>query len=152
MKTCSFFGHSKVEVTLELQDKLKAQVLRLLSNGFDCFYFGGFGAFDKLCWHIVTKIKCANPHIQRIFCLSDPKHLLPSKRPKYLKDSDYEQFVYLNLDFDYWYSRIYYRNCKMISQSDFAIFYAFNRENSGAYKAYKYALKIKKRCINLANE
>ena len=38
----------------------------------------------------------------------------------------------------------------MIDQSDFIIFYAECKENSGAYKAYKYAQKKRgKQIINL---
>lgn len=37
----------------------------------------------------------------------------------------------------------------MINQSDFVIFYTIDQENSGAYKAYKYAKKIKKDHFNL---
>ena len=40
----------------------------------------------------------------------------------------------------------------MIDKSDFIIFYAEKRENSGAYKAYKYAKKKKdKMIVNLWN-
>jgi len=37
----------------------------------------------------------------------------------------------------------------MIDDSDKVIFYVEQRENSGAYKAYQYALKKKKNLINL---
>lgn len=149
MKICSFFGHRDITVSEELKIKLNVEILRLLKIGFDCFYFGGFGIFDHLCWQLVTELKIDFPNIRRVYCLSDPRHTCLSKRPKWLKDEDYEEFVYLDLDYDYWYTRIYYRNCEMINQSDFVIFYALDQENSGAYKAYKYAKKIKKHHINL---
>lgn len=149
MKICSFFGHRDITVSEELKIKLNKEILHLLKIGFECFYFGGFGMFDHLCWQLVTELKSDYPNIRRVFCLSDPRHTRLSKRPKYLKNTDYEEFIYLTLDSDYWYSRIYYRNCEMINQSEFVIFYAFEKENSGAYKAYKYAKKIKKNLINL---
>lgn len=149
MKICSFFGHSKIIITEDLTTQLITEIRRLLSDGFDCFYLGGFGMFDHLCWQLVTEFKADYPTIRRVYCLSDPRHTRLSKRPKYLKDTDYEEFIYLDLDFDSWYTRIYYRNCEMINQSDFVIFYAFDKENSGAYKAYKYAKKIQKDHINL---
>ena len=41
----------------------------------------------------------------------------------------------------------------MIDCSDYVIFYAENREKSGAYKAYKYAKKKKRKdIINLYKE
>lgn len=151
MKICAFFGHRDIQVTEEIKDRLKEEVVKLISIGFKSFYFGGFGNFDNLCWEIVTEMKATKPEITRIFCLTDSRHTRANKRPKYLKDSDYEQFVYLDLEYDYWYKRIYYRNCEMINLSDFVIFYAINNKDSGAYKAYKYAIRIKKDHINLAN-
>lgn len=113
------------------------------------FYFNGFGEFDDLCHEVITELNEKYPFIKRIYCLSDPRHLRLFKRPNWLKDEDYEEFVYLDLDFDYWYTRLYYRNCEMINQSDYVIFYVHNTENSGAYKALQYAEKKKKTIISL---
>ena len=123
ISTCSVFGHSKIEITKELEDKLIATFEQLIKQGCKYFYFGGFGEFDDLCHKIISELKNTYPHIQRIFCLSDPRHQRISKRPKWLKDEDYEEFIYLDLDFDYWYQRIYYRNLAMINDSDYCVFY-----------------------------
>lgn len=149
VETCSVFGHSKIENTKELEDKLIATFEDLIKQGCKYFYFGGFGEFDDLCHKVVSNLKSTYPHIQRIFCLSDPRHQRISKRPKWLKDEDYEEFIYLDLDFDWWYQRIYYRNCAMIDRSDIVVFYVEPRENSGAYKAYKYAKQKKKKTLNI---
>lgn len=117
MKICSFFGHSDTIITDELKATLNSEFLRLISVGFDCFYFGGFGMFDHLCWQLITDLKNTYPQIRRIYCLSNPRHTRLSKRPRYLKYEDYEKFIYLNLSFDYWYTRIYYRNCEMINKA-----------------------------------
>lgn len=150
ISTCSVFGHSKIEITKELEDKLIATFEDLIKQGCEYFYFGGFGEFDDLCHKVISKLKNTYPHIQRIFCLSDPRHQRISKRPKWLKDEDYEEFIYLDLGFDWWYQRIYYRNLAMIDRSDVVVFYVEPRENSGAYKTYKYAKQKKKNLINLA--
>ncbi len=63
-----------------------------------------------------------------------------------------EEFTYLPLDYNYWYTRIYYRNCEMIDRSDCVIFYAEQKKESGAYKALRYAQKKKKPHINLFYE
>lgn len=149
ISTCSVFGHSKIEITKQLEDKLIAIFEDLIKQGCKYFYFGGFGEFDDLCHKIISELKTTYPHIQRIFCLSDPRHQRISKRPKWLKDDDYEEFIYLDLDFDWWYQRIYYRNLAMIDRSDIVVFYVEQRENSGAYKAYKYAKQKKKTIINI---
>ena len=66
-----------------------------------------------------------------------------------MKDEDFEEFIYLDLAFDWWYQRIYFRNVEMINQSDFVIFYVNRTAKSGAYKTFQYAKKIKKPFINL---
>ncbi|MEG1752071.1 MAG: hypothetical protein RR140_03015 [Clostridia bacterium] len=150
-KICSVFGHSKIKITYELKEKLKSCLINLIENKqVKIFYFGGLGEFDDLCWRIVTKLKVIYPDLKRIYCLSDPRHQRICKRPGWLKNEDYEEFVYLNLKFDWWYQRIYFRNCKIIDQSDYVVFYVKNTENSGAYKAMQYAKNNKKMFINLA--
>lgn len=149
LNSCSVFGHSEIEVTKELEYELFATFEKLIEQGCKDFYFGGFGQFDELCHDVISELKKAHPHIKRIFCLFDPRHQRISKRPKWLKDEDYEEVIYLDLEFDWWYQRIYYRNCAMIDKSDVVVFYVEPRENSGAYKAYKYAIRKKKFTINL---
>ena len=122
-KSCSVFGHSKIKITKELENYLKSTFEMLITQeNVKYFYFGGFGEFDDLCHSIITELKTKHLEIYRIFCLSDPRHQRLSKRPKWLKDEDYEEITYLDLNFDYWYSRIYYRNCEIIDHSDYCVF------------------------------
>lgn len=148
-KICSFFGHRKVEEDIDERIKEKVEDL-IVSQGVEIFLFGGFGEFDELCHKIVSTLKLKYPQIKRCFCLIDERHLQKAKRPKYLLDEDYEEFLYLPLEYDYWYTRIYYRNCEMIDKSDYIVFYAMEKKESGAYKALTYARKKKKQWINLA--
>lgn len=145
-KICSVFGHSKIEEDVDhLKSKLNEVFINLIEEkGVGIFFFGGFGDFDHLCWEVVTELIKKYPFVKRVYCLEDVRYLRPRKRPKYLKDEDYEDFIYLDLDYNYWYTRIYYRNCEMIKQSDYVVFYIRNTENSGAYKAYKFARREKK--------
>lgn len=150
-KTCAFFGHSEIIITEELKQKVKKHIEELIVyQGYNIFMFGGFGMFDNLCWQIVTELKQKYTSIKRVYCLSEEKHLKVNKRPFYLKNEDYEEFTYFSLEFDWWYTKIYYRNRAIINNSDFIIFYVKNQNYSGAYKAMKYAIKIKKSFINLA--
>lgn len=151
-KICSFFGHREIEITEDLVLKLTVFIEKLIVNkNFGIFYFGGFGMFDDLCYKIVSQLKQKYPYVKRIFCLSDPRHQRVSKRPNWLKNEEYEEYVYLELKYDYWYTRIYFRNCEMINRSDFVIFYAKENEDSGAYKALQHAIKNKKDFINFFN-
>ncbi len=149
-KSCSCFGHNKINVSKHLKEKLMSIFKELISKeNVKYFYFGGFGEFDDLCHSIITELKNEYPEVYRIFCLSDPRHQRLSKRPKWLKDEDYEEITYLDLNFDYWYTRIYFRNCEIIDHSDFVVFYVNHTEKSGAYKALQYAIKKKKQIINI---
>ena len=148
-KICSFFGHRKIEATESLSEKLKAEILKAIGFGVRTFYFGGFGAFDALAHKTVTEIKDLHPELQlkRIFCAPTEYYL--RKIGRYTRSEDYEDAIYLEPSFKGWYKSIYFRNCAMIDKSSFLCFYAEARNNSGAYKALKYAEKKKKQIINL---
>lgn len=99
-KSCSVFGHSKIKITKELENNLKSTFKMLITQeNVKYFYFGGFGEFDDLCHSIITELKNEYPEVYRIFCLSDPRHQRLSKRPKWLKEEDYEEITYLDLKF-----------------------------------------------------
>ena len=148
-KVCSFFGHREIKGKENVTEKVVEIVERLIGKGVTVFLFGGFGEFDELCHKAVSFVKERYPSIKRVYCLSEEKYVKGRKRPKYLKVQDYEELIYLPLSFNYWYTRIYYRNCEMIEKSDYVIFYADNRKDSGAYKALQYAMKRKKEYINV---
>ena len=150
--SCSVFGHKEIEITNELKVSLKDTFIDLITNKNVCiFYFGGFGQFDDLCWQIITELKQTQfPHIKRVYVCENEDYInRPRKRPKWLKNEDYEEIIFFALNFDYWYTRIYYRNIAIIDHSDFNIFYIRNTENSGAYKVYKYAKQQHKNIIML---
>ncbi len=149
--SCSVFGHNEIEITNELKIRLKNAFIDLITNkNVSIFYFGGFGQFDELCWQIITKLKQIFPHIKRIYVCENETYVnRPRKRPKWLKNEDYEEIIYFSLRFNYWYTLIYYRNLEIIDHSDYCLFYIRNTKNSGAYKAYKYAKQNKKNIITL---
>ena len=146
---CSFFGHRDVEITDELTEKTTKEIEQVIVEGCRTFYFGGYSDFDDLCYKIVTKIKAENPNLElkRVYCVSQEKYL--RKKVRYFNKEDYDDVVYLMPSFEGWYKSIYFRNCAMIDDSDLVIFYCEENPNSGAYKAYKYAIKSKKKVINL---
>ena len=149
-KICSVFGHREIEETEELRATTTAEIVKAVDFGCRVFYFGGYGAFDELCYKIVTETAQNNPSlgIKRIYCVAQERYL--TKKCRYFRREDYDEIIYLAPSFDWWYTSIYYRNCAMIDESDYIIFYAEERRESGAYKAYEYARKKKeKRVVNL---
>lgn len=151
-KSCSFFGHRNIESNDDLKSRLINIVERLIKDNFGIFYFGGFGEFDDMCYKVVTELKKKYPHIRRVFCLYDTRHKRIDRRPEWLRVEEYEEYIYLDIDYDYWYTRIYYRNIEIINRSDFVIFYAKDIATSGAYKALKYAISRKVKFINLRTQ
>ncbi len=149
IKSCSFFGHRQVEGIGDLESKIERVVEQLIKSGCEIFYFGGYGDFDELCYKVVTKMQEQYRHIKRVFCLTDEKYLSSYKRPKWMSLYACEEYVYFYLKYDYWYTKIYFRNCEIVKRSDLIVFYAREDENSGAYKILKYATKNKKQFINL---
>ena len=149
-KVCSCFGHFDVEITDELKARTSKEIEKAIAEGVRIFLFGGRSDFDDLVYDIVAEKKAQNSQldIKRIFYFALDKQL--RKPPRWFQRKEYEGYDCPCKDFDWWYTAIYYRNCAMIDQSDLILFYAEERENSGAYKAYKYAVKSHKNIINFA--
>ena len=148
-KTCSCFGHSDVDITDDLIARTRIEIDKAIEDSVRIFLFGGRSDFDDLCYDLVTEKKNANPqlNIKRVFCFALDKQL--RKPPRWYVPKEYEALECPTKDFDYWYTAIYYRNLAMIDQSDLILFWVEERENSGAYKTYRYAVKKHKRIVNL---
>ena len=144
---CSFFGHRDIELSENLYATTTAEIMRSVALGCHVFYFGGYGDFDALCYQIVTKIKAEHPDlaIERVYCVAQERYL--RKNVRYFQREDYDDVIYLDPSFDGWYKSIYFRNCAMIDASRYVIFYAEERKNSGAYKAFQYAKRKKEKTV-----
>ena len=150
---CAFFGHRNVECGEELYNKIENEVEALITKGsVTNFLFGGYGEFDSKSHFVVTKLKEKYPFLKRIYCYSDEKTFRQLKRRGQVLENEYEETLFLPLEYNYWYTRVYYRNCKMIDISNVILFYVNKREGSGAYKALAYAKKKGKIYKNLALE
>ncbi len=149
IKTCSCFGHSNVNITDDLIARTRMEINKAVADGVRIFLFGGRSDFDDLCYDLVTEKRNAEPQleIKRVFCFALDKQL--KKPPKWFIRKEYEGLECPRKDFDYWYTAIYYRNIAMIDRSDLILFWVEKRENSGAYKTYLYAVKKRKRIVNL---
>ncbi len=182
MKTCSFFGHRKVEETEELKIQLKSAIIHLIENEkVEIFLFGSRSDFNFLCHAIVTELKELYPHIQRraYTCRSETCTL--EKERTYWEEI-YSHFkmlpkTLLGVEEEVehktkWTSgKAHYveRNQAMIDDSDFCVFYyneaykpplrkrfreSFStyQPKSGTKLAYEYAKQKKKAIINLFNQ
>ena len=167
-KTCSFFGHRKIEETEKLKIHLQSVIINLIENeNVKIFLFGSRSEFNSLCHNIVTKLKKSYPSIQR------RAYTCQSETCTLEKERAYWEKIYLNFQkrpvtllgveeeiehkTKYEAGRASYveRNQAMINNSDFCVFY-YNKNyvpptktNSGTKIAYEYAMRKKKKVINL---
>ena len=146
-KICSFFGHSNVEITDELIEFTKLEIINAINYGCRIFYFGGYSNFDSLCYQILSGIMLEKPqlNIKRVYCV--PQEQFLRKKARYFNREDYDEVVYLQPRKTGWYRCIFFRNIAMIDGSDYVIFYAEERERSGAYKTFSYAKTQKNKVV-----
>lgn len=70
----------------------------------------------------------------------------PHKRPRWLKDKDYEAFEYYEMKYTGFYKRIYFCNCEIIDHSDYCVFCVDeNSKHLEAIKALKHSKRKRKR-------
>ena len=178
-KTCSFFGHRKIDITNELQYKLKEVIEDLIINQNTLtFLFGSQSDFDKLCHTVVTNLKKKYPKIKRIaYTCKNEKCILEHEKEQWEKRLSLisnKTIQILSFDEEFEHSTKYTsgrssyieRNQAMINNSDICIFYYDNtyqpktrkyykhsniyyQPNSGTRLAFKYAEKKNKTIINI---
>ena len=169
-KVCSFFGHRKIEETEELKIRLQNIIVSLIEKeDVKTFLLGSKSDFNFLCHAVITEIKKQYSNIERCAytCRSETCTLEKErvywekicsrfeKRPVTLLGVEKE--VEHKTKYDAGRASYVERNQAMINDSDFCIFYYDKNyipptnTNSGTKIAYEYALKKKKKIINLFN-
>ncbi len=180
-KTCSFFGHRKIQFTEELEKKVKNIIeVLIVKHGVLTFLFGSRSDFNFLCHAVVTELKTKYPSIKRIaYTCKHETCTLESEREKW--EAIYSRFEkrevhLLGVEEEYEHKTKYTagrasyveRNQAMINDSDFCIFYydenyqpemrkyskrafAYYQPKSGTSLAYNYALRKKKVVFNIKN-
>lgn len=142
-KTCCFIGHREIEETEELKGHLYETIENLITKEkVNTFLFGSKSGFNSLCYTCVTDLKEKYPFIRRIFVRAE----YPVINDDYLKylHQFYEGTYYPNSVMGAGKAAYIKRNCKMIDESDFCVFYYNERNfpqkrNSGTKIALDYA-------------
>ena len=180
-KTCSFFGHRKIDLNEELKLRVKEVVENLIVNhNVCCFLFGSRSEFDKLCHLVVTELKTKYSFIKRVaYTCKSESCLLEAEREKieamYAKITKrkislrgFEEEVEHNAKYTAGKAGYVERNRAMIDDSDFCVFFydkdyvlptrkcssrgaRFYRPQSGTALAYSYAKKKQKKLMNIFN-
>lgn len=155
--TVAFIGHRKIEDEEGVTRKLYNVVERLIAgNNAVNFLFGSKSRFNGLCYDVVNDLKTKYPHIRRIELRSCNEFL----DGVYLKLTleDYEETRFPDKVRGAGKSSYIRRNEAMIDMCDIAVVYydktfvphgLGNVTNSGTKLAVEYAVRKKKRIINL---
>lgn len=136
----TFCGHGKYVYSEKVKNKLKTEVEKLINQGADLFYLGGYGRFDGLATQVVTELKKIYPHIKRIL-------VIPYLNRDYYTQN-YDETLYPPLENVPMRFCISKRNEWMVKNSQVLVCFIENTFG-GAYKTYKYAQRCKKTIINL---
>lgn len=163
--TCCFFGHRKIEDTLELRTKLYDILKRLIEEENVCtFLFGSKSELNSLCLETVSELKKIHPHIKRIYVRAEYPDIDDSYKAYLLKD--YEDTYFPKHIKSAGKASYVERNCEMINNSGICVVYynpnytppkrKSSRQSltdyspkSGTKIAYDYAVKKGKRIINI---
>ena len=164
MQAC-FVGHRTIQQSEELISLLKETVVALINQGVTTFLFGSRSEFDSLSWKIVTELKETYPFIKRVYVRSAYQYVDKSYEEHLLKSYE-ETYFPPRLENAGKYSYVE-RNCEMIENSTYCVFYynekyvpeeghqpqravpLAQRRRSGTKIAYQYAVRKKKKIINL---
>lgn len=169
-KTVCFFGHRKIVVTDVLKSRLRCEIENLITSGMKGFFlFGSKSRFDSLCYEIVSELKNTYPFIQRVYVRAEHEHIEGEGSRVYREylSERYEGTCYPACVSGAGRAVYIKRNHYMIDKSSVCVVYydegyvpsARRRSKhdlseqlpvSGTEIAYKYAVKKKRKIINVA--
>ena len=73
--TVTFCGHRQLQQPDEVRQWLYAIIQKLILQGADTFYLGGYGAFDEMAAGVLGEWKKQYPKIQRLLVLAYPNRV-----------------------------------------------------------------------------
>ena len=147
-RSCCILGHREISESEELRMRLFETLTRLITdNGVDTFLFGSKSRFNSLCYGLVTELKEIYPHIQRIYVRGEFP-VIDEGYHRYLLER-YEDTFYPQEILGAGRSVYIERNCVMINNSQFCLFYCLDGytpegRKSGTKLALEYAKKQNK--------
>ncbi|MBQ3235020.1 MAG: hypothetical protein IJA97_02555 [Clostridia bacterium] len=156
MSVCCIIGHREIALTQNLKDKVYSVIYDLIKSGVEVFLFGSKSEFNELCYEIVTNLKGEFPNVKRIFVRAEYP-IIDDLYYGYLKGF-YEESYYYDKDFNSGKLSYIKLNEHLIDCSDCCLFYydysykPKTNTKSGTRLAYDYAVKKRKRIINVYNE
>ena len=137
--TVTFCGHRHTQDTPGLRSWLADSVERLIREGADTFYLGGYGDFDRIAASVVWTLKKKYPQIESVLVLAYLGRPVNAER--------FDRTIYPEIEDGPMRFAITRRNRWMVDNSDVLIAYVI-LDSGGAAAARRYAMSKKKRVIN----
>ena len=134
----TFCGHSEISQPDAVKRWLFDVARRLLAEGADTFYFGGYGAFDRLAAAVMREAKAGRTEPEMVL-------ILPYLNSS-MDVSGYDYTLYPPLESIPPRYAIVKRNLWMVEQADVVVAYVLH-EWGGAAKTLQYAKRKKKQIL-----
>lgn len=150
MKICTFAGHREV-YGRNVKSSIELAIESILKQDSSfIFYSGDMGEFDKMCSAAVRAAKRKHPELDIKLIVVLPYMMAKVNTDKELYERLYDEIIVpIELSKTHYKSAIAKRNRWIVDQSDCLIAYVY-RDFGGAYTTLKYACRMKKEIINLA--
>lgn len=150
--TVSFFGHSRVNNSLEIEKKLSRLIRELIDEKeYVEFLVGRNGGFDQLAASCIRRTRRTARDDNSALVLVLPYGTAEYKNNRESFESYYDEIeICCDSAAAHFKAAIEVRNRHMIDRSGLVICYV-KSSSGGAYKAMRYALKTGKKVINLCD-
>lgn len=152
MKTVSFFGHRQISDFDKIEDEISLLLEQLFREESDVeFLVGRNGEFDIMVASLIKRWKKQLDAENKYLVLILPWESSELKENQ-KSFSDYYDEIEICQFASQAHPKAAYqiRNRRMVDRSDLVVFYVKNNFG-GAYKTMQYAIKSKKKIINIAN-
>ena len=152
MRSVAFFGHRRIFKHNEIVVRLMEKLIENVPNGYNNFLIGTYGEFDQLARSCCLKyVREFNSTCEITIIFSSLTALNKYKFGYF--NNDFCKTMLYDVENIHYKNRITQLNKKIVDDSDLIICYVdMNKKKSGAKNAVKYAMKKKKRIINLFKE
>lgn len=141
--TVTFCGHRHTQGTPELRAWLADSIEKLITEGADTFYLGGYGEFDRIAASVVWRLKQKYPQIKSVLVLAYLGRVVNAER--------YDRTMYPEIEGGPMRFAIVKRNRWLVDNSDVLITYVV-LDSGGAAATRRYAVSKKKRIISYGEE
>ena len=143
-KICSFCGN-RIIITKNLESIIEETLINLVERyGYNTFYSGSMGEFDKLCELVVRRLKRKYRNIKLCRIMYYYRHTMDNENNLLM----FDEIIIPEIEGMYYKRAIAERNKWMVEQAGIVLCHV-HKDYGGAYKMMKYAETIQKNIINL---